>query len=506
MTEPPASMTYASVVSRESVRIALTMAALHDLEVKAADIENAYLSAPCREKIAVRKCGKEFGPNAGRRAILVRALYGLKSSGNAFRSHLADCMRELGFKPCKADADVWMRPETRPSDGFEYYSYVLLYVDDILCVHHDAMSVLKKIGKFFPMKEGSVGDPELYLGAKLRQTKMPNGVVCWMQSPAQYIKEAVKNVETHLDEKYGTKLLKKAPAPFPRDYDPLLDVTDELDSEDANYYQSQIGVLRWMVELGRIDIITEVSLLASHLALPRKGHMEAVFHIYAYLKKHHAYVLALDPTYPEIDRSSFKLDADWSGMYEGTKEPIPENMPEPRGKELVLRLFKDSDHAGDKLTRKSRTGFIIYGNNAPLFWLSRKQATTEGSVFGAEFVALKQGLEEVRAFRYKLRMMGIPIIDPCWVYGDNMSVVNNVSRPESVLKKKSHSICYHYARESTVMGESVMCHIRTEDNPADICTKVVPGGMKRTRIVGNILYNTDGDDTLKTWKEEGESG
>ncbi|KAL3903118.1 MAG: hypothetical protein SGARI_005523, partial [Bacillariaceae sp.] len=90
-----------------------------------------------------------------------------------------------------------------------------------------------------------------------------------------------------------------------------------------------------------------------------------------------------------------------------------------------------------------------------------------------------------------------------------MSVVNNVSQPESVLKKKSHSICYHYARESTVMGESVMCHIRTEDNPADICTKV--GGMKHTRIVGkkhtrivgNILYNTDGDDTLKTWKEEG---
>ena len=261
-----------------------------------------------------------------------------------------------------------------------------------------------------------------------------------------------------------------------------------------------------MVELGRIDIITEVSLLASHLALPRQGHLEAIFHMYAYLKTHHAYVLALDPTYPEIDRSAFNMDADWRGMYEGVEEPIPDDMPEPLGKELVLRLFKDADHAGDKLTRRSRTGYIIYGNNAPLFWLSQKQLTTETSVFGAEFVSLKMGLERIRAFRYKLRMMGIPVIDPCWVYGDNMSVVNNVSRPESVLKKKSHSICYHYARESTVMGESVMSHIRSEDNPADICTKIMYGGMKRTGLVERILYNTNSDDILKTWKEEDESG
>ena len=164
MTEPPASMTYASVVSRDSVRIALTMAALHDLEVKAADIENAYLTAPYKEKIAVR-CGPEFGPNAGKTAILVRALYGLKSSGNAFRTFLAQTMVDLGFTPCKADSDVWMRRETRP-DGFKYYSYVLLYVDDILCVHHDAMSILKKIGKRFTLKDG-FGDPDLYLGAKI---------------------------------------------------------------------------------------------------------------------------------------------------------------------------------------------------------------------------------------------------------------------------------------------------------------------------------------------------
>ena len=112
-TETPASITYASVVSRESVRIALTLAALNDLEVKTADIENAYLTAPVGEKIWCR-LGPEFGSEAGKRALIVRALYGLKSAGASFRNHLADCMRHLGWTSCIADPDVWLKPEIRP--------------------------------------------------------------------------------------------------------------------------------------------------------------------------------------------------------------------------------------------------------------------------------------------------------------------------------------------------------------------------------------------------------
>ena len=92
MTEvSSATMTYATVVSRESVRIALTLAALNDLKVKTADIENAYLTAPIGEKIWYT-LGPEFGEDADKRAIIVRALYGLKSAGASFRNLLADCM------------------------------------------------------------------------------------------------------------------------------------------------------------------------------------------------------------------------------------------------------------------------------------------------------------------------------------------------------------------------------------------------------------------------------
>jgi ribosomal protein L31E len=139
--ETPASITYTSVVSRESVRIALTLTALNDLEVKTANIENAYLTAPVGEKIWCR-LGPEFGGDPGKKTLIVRALYGLKSAGASFRNHLADCMRHLGWTSCIADPDVWLKPETRPSNLHKFYAYCLLYLDDILVVHHDAMCSL----------------------------------------------------------------------------------------------------------------------------------------------------------------------------------------------------------------------------------------------------------------------------------------------------------------------------------------------------------------------------
>ena len=130
MTDTPASMTYSSVISRDSVRICLTLAALNDLKVLSGDIQNAYLTAPNKEKIFV-KAGPEFGSNKGKLFIVERALYGLRSAGASFRQYLAGKIYDLGFKPSAADPDVWMRPATK-ADGTKYYEYVLVYVDDIL--------------------------------------------------------------------------------------------------------------------------------------------------------------------------------------------------------------------------------------------------------------------------------------------------------------------------------------------------------------------------------------
>jgi hypothetical protein len=103
-------------------------------------------------------------------------------------------------------------------------------------------------------------------------------------------------------------------------------------------------------------------------------------------------------------------------------------------------LFVDSDPAGEQFTRRSRTGFVIYLNMAPIVWFSKRQPTVESSVFGAEFVTMKNGIETCCGLRYKLRMMGVALSGPIFVSWDNMYVVHNTQWPESVLKKKSNSI------------------------------------------------------------------
>jgi hypothetical protein len=112
-------MTYASVFSRESVRIALTLASLNDLDVNMADIQNAYLPAPITEKVWT-VLGSEFGDDAGKRALIVSALYGLKSADAAFRNNVSECMKHLGWHTCCTDSDLCMKAETRPDDGVLY--------------------------------------------------------------------------------------------------------------------------------------------------------------------------------------------------------------------------------------------------------------------------------------------------------------------------------------------------------------------------------------------------
>ena len=385
--EKPDISTYAGVVSRESVRIAFTYAALNGLDVFAADIQNAYLQAPTSVKHYII-CGPEFGTeNEGKRALIVRALYGGKTAGRDFRNYLRECMAYLGFTSCKADPDVWMRKAIGKHGN--HWEYVLLYTDDALVVAENPNKILREeIGKYFKLKENSIGPPKIYLGGKVRKVRLENGNDAWGYSSSQYVQNAVNNVEEHL-KKNGQKLNMRGKSPITSGYRPEVDLSPPLDAERASYYQSLIGILRWIVELGRVDICCEVSLLSSQLAMPREGHLEQLFHIFAYLKRNHNAEMVYDPSDPLIDINQFE-ERDWSTSEMGfeEKEQLPENAPEPRGVGVSTRAYVDADHAGDLITRRSRTGFLIYIMNAPIYWLSKKQTSVETSSFGSEFVAM----------------------------------------------------------------------------------------------------------------------
>ena len=135
MTNAPSSITYSSVVSRDSVRLAFLIAELNGLDIMTCDIGNAYLNAPCREKVWFLG-GGETGEDCGKILVVTRALYGLKSLGASWRSTLMSTLVDLGFHETQADPDVWRRPARR-DDGTAYYELCLVYVDDILLVSHN---------------------------------------------------------------------------------------------------------------------------------------------------------------------------------------------------------------------------------------------------------------------------------------------------------------------------------------------------------------------------------
>jgi hypothetical protein len=172
-TQTPATLTYSSVVSRDSVRIALTVAALNELDILVCDIEGAYLTAKCREKVWV-EAGPEFGSEVGKIIIVKMALYGLKSSGAAFRSKLAGVLHDMNYRPSLEDPDVWLRAATKPC-SFEYYEMVLCYVDDIMVIGHKPGRTIDGIQAVFKLKGDKAAPPDMYLGVTLE--KKPNSVL-----------------------------------------------------------------------------------------------------------------------------------------------------------------------------------------------------------------------------------------------------------------------------------------------------------------------------------------
>jgi hypothetical protein len=347
-TDAPDSITYSSVVTRDSVRIGFLIAALNDLDILAAEVGNAYLQAPAREKVHTT-AGPGFGPsNIGKTVIIVRAMYGLKSSGAAWHAKLSETLRGMNFQPSYADPDVWMWPATK-ENGFHYYEYILVYVDDILVISAAPSPVMKTIQKAYRLKEPPCA-PKTYLGATIKPWNIPGeNKPVWSMNSTHYLKEAIRNLEVEL-AKLGLCLRGKPNTPMQTNYRPELDVSPILGPDQANYFQSLIGILRWAVELGRIDIYIDVALLSSHLVEPRMGYLEQVFHIFCYLKAHLNSHMVFDPNYVSWDQATFE-DHEWKDFYSNAAESIPPNAPPPRGLPVQINAFVDANHAGNKVTQ-----------------------------------------------------------------------------------------------------------------------------------------------------------
>ena len=135
----PVDSVYSGVVSLRGLRFIIFLSELNDLKLWSTDIGNAYLEAKTKERLYII-AGPEFGARAGHILIIHKGLYGLRSSGLRWHEKFADCLRELGFTPCRAEPDIWMR-----LTGNMIYEYIGVYVDNLAFAMKDVTSSCTKL-------------------------------------------------------------------------------------------------------------------------------------------------------------------------------------------------------------------------------------------------------------------------------------------------------------------------------------------------------------------------
>ena len=127
-----------------------------------------------------------------------------------------------------------------------------------------------------------------------------------------------------------------------------------------------IGILRWLCEFGRVDILYETSILSRYCFQPRTGHLHQLLHVFHYLDKHDSSWLPIDKRTLNIQWNGENGPSPWNRaqfmkeIYPDAREDFPYEIPEPLGTPLQINCFVDADHVGDKVNRRSHTGILIF--------------------------------------------------------------------------------------------------------------------------------------------------
>jgi hypothetical protein len=454
LTAPPKDSVYSGVVTLRSLRLCMLLAELNGLKVEAADVGNAYLEAYTKEKLYV-VAGPEFGDRQGNVMVIVKALYGLRTSGARFHEKFADTLLAMHFLPCKADPDVWMK------DCGTHYEYVCVYVDDLAVMMKDPSAFFAEL-KDRKYKLKGVGEISYHLGGDFYRD--PDGTLAW--GAKTYCKRIVNQCESI----FGTPP-KEYTSPIDKDDHPELDVTEEAGPEDIKHYQSLIGSFQWAISLGRYDIHCATMSMGRFRAAPKVGHLKRLNRICGYLKKYPEGAIRFRteiPDYSHLDHLTY----DWAySVYGDSKEEVPSDMPTPRGKPVRTSTFEDANLMQDLTTGRSVSGILHLVNSTPTDWYCKLQNSVETATYGSEFVAARLATEQIMDLRYTLRSLGAPLDGKAYMFGDNESVITSSTIPHSSLNKRHNALSYHRVREAIASDVLWFFHISGKMNPADVLTK-----------------------------------
>ena len=472
--------TYMSMVGFQNSRILFALADHFKFDIAQGDISNAYLSSHIAEE---EKCyfiaGEEWGDKAGMVGVFKKAVYGLKTSGHMFRNLVDETMRRQGFNVSEADENIYYRLDADK----EHYTWVAFHSDDFICVSRDTNAILEEIQRTFKIK--AFERPKRFLGCDITEDGGK-----FRFNPKSYIEEILN----HVTPQNGNEFAKKK-TPLPVECDPYDDESELLDEAGKRLFQRYIGIWVWLAQIGRPDIRYATMLLSRHVAAPRRGHLKLCDHVWGYLRANRSLSLPVDAKpFPGVAEFDEKLAEDMKKRYPDTAEEVSPNDPESRGEEIITTVFADASWAGDKHGARSVTGLITFIGSTLIGSKASRGTAVETSSFSAEYACCRVAVEQAYALRMLLRSIGVKVASRTRVCIDNLGVVQSGSVYASPLKKKHTMISYHKTREAIACGAVALVHVRSEDNLADMCTKLLGRNTLKT-LLRKFAVGVDEDDS-----------
>ena len=244
----------------------------------------------------------------------------------------------------------------------------------------DPMLVIKQLEKEYSLK--GVGKPEYFLGADMKMVEQPEKV--FTMGSTTYIKKILEPFEKLM----GYPPPRKITAPLdPKDH-PELDTSELLNEGSKKIYWSLIGMLQWVVTIGRMDIHCAVMTMGRFRMEPRVGHLKRLERIFGFLRNFKSCSIKFRTDIPNYDMYK-PVKHDWTYIYGNVTKEMPEGAPESKGKAIVITAFHDANLHHCQITGRAAMGTILMLNKTPIEWISKRQSTVETATYGSELVSAR---------------------------------------------------------------------------------------------------------------------
>ncbi|KAK8914337.1 hypothetical protein KSP39_PZI023872 [Platanthera zijinensis] len=421
---------FSPVAKLTSIRMVLSLAAVHDLEIEQMDVKTAFLHGDLEEEIYMRQPeGFEAKGKEDQVCRLKKSLYGLKQSPRMWYQKFDTYMLELGLERSNSDHCVYFQRKG------EHFTFLTLYVDDMLLVGNSVKMIqqLKKLlSAKFEMKD--LGPASVILGMQITRERSKKKL--WL-GQQRYVEEVLKKFNMADCKPVG------APMPVGEKLSAEMCPKTHEDIEDMAKvpYASAVGSLMYAMVCTRPDIAQAVGVLSRYMAKPGKEHWSAVKRVFRYLRG----------------------TSDYSICYEGAET----------GRVLDVVGHVDSDWGGDLDSRRSTSGYVFTLFGGAISWMSRRQGVVALSSTEAEYMALTHASKEAIWLRRLCWELGFEQ-GPVKIWCDSQGAIQLAKNPAFHARTKHIDIQYHFIREKVEKQVVQLEKVDTKVNSSDFLTKAVP--------------------------------